>query len=64
VFSAYVTAAGQAWADFDIYMPGRWAGDLPRRRAAGIPDELELATKTQLAIGQLKRLAAGCPSGG
>ena len=37
VFSAFVTAAGQARADFDVYMPERWAGDLPRRRAAGIP---------------------------
>jgi SRSO17 transposase len=37
VFSAYVTANGQAWADFDVYMPERWARDLPRRRPAGIP---------------------------
>ena len=28
VFSAYVTARGQAWADFDVYMPDRWAQDL------------------------------------
>jgi SRSO17 transposase len=58
VFSAYVTAAGQAWADFDVYMPDRWARDLPRRRAAGIPDDLEFATKPQLAMAQLGRLAA------
>ncbi len=63
VFSAYVTAAGHAWADFDVYMPNRWAEDLPRRRAAGIPDDLELTTKPQLAIGQLRRLT-GCPPGG
>jgi SRSO17 transposase len=63
VFAAYVTPAGQAWADFDIYMPKRWARDLPRRRAAGIPDDLELTTKPQLAIGQLRRLkAAGLPA--
>jgi SRSO17 transposase len=58
VFSAYVTAAGQAWADFDVYVPDRWAGDLPRRRAAGIPDDLEFATKPQLAMNQLDRLTA------
>jgi hypothetical protein len=58
VFSAYVTAHGQAWADFDVYMPDRWAGDLPRRRAAGIPDDLGFATKPQLAMNQLDRLAA------
>lgn len=63
VFSAYVTPAGQAWADFDIYMPRRWAQDLPRRRAARIPAGLELTTKPQLAIGQLRRLkAAGLPA--
>ncbi len=63
VFCAYVTPAGQAWIDFDVYMPGRWAADLPRRRAAGIGDDLEFATKPQLAIGQVKRLtAAGLPA--
>ena len=48
VFSAYVTASGQAWADSGVYMPERWAADLPRRRAAGIPDDLEFATKPTL----------------
>jgi len=63
VFSAYVTAAGQAWADFDVYMPDRWARDLPRRRAAGVPDDLEFATKPQLGMNQLARLtAAGLPA--
>jgi len=63
VFSAYVTAHGQAWADFDVYMPDRWAGDLARRRAARIPDDLEFATKPQLAMNQLDRLlAAGLPA--
>lgn len=62
VFSVYVTAHGQAWADFDVYMPDRWASDLARRGAAGIPDSLEFATKPQLAMGQLGRLtAAGLP---
>ena len=58
VFSAYVTANGQAWVDFDVYMPQRWARDLPRRRAAGIPDDLAFATKPQLAMNQLDRLVA------
>jgi SRSO17 transposase len=58
VFSAYVTASGQAWVDFDVYMPDRWAGDMPRRRAAGIPDDLVFATKPDLAVSQLERLAA------
>ena len=63
VFCSYVTACGQAWADFDVYMPARWAQDLPRRRAAGIPDDLEFATKPQLAMRQLQRLTgAGLPA--
>jgi hypothetical protein len=62
VFSAYVTGHGQAWADFDVYMPQRWARDDSRRQGAGIPADLEFATKPQLAMGQLKRLAtAGLP---
>ena len=63
VFSAYVTALGQAWVDFDVYMPERWAGDPARRRAAGIPEDLEFATKPQLAADQLDRqVAAGSPA--
>jgi SRSO17 transposase len=63
VFCAYVTANGQAWVDFDVYMPQRWASDAARRRAAGIPDELAFATKPQLAMNQLDRqVAAGSPA--
>ena len=63
VFAAYVTTSGQAWADFDVFMPGRWDKDLARRRAAGIPRGLDRKTKPQLAIGQLERLLkAGLPA--
>lgn len=63
VFSAWVTTSGQAWADFDVFMPGRWEKDWRRRRAARIPGGLARKTKPQLAIGQLKRLLdAGLPA--
>ena len=63
VFSAYVTAHGQAWVDFETYMPDRWAHDAPRREAAGVPEDLPFATKPQMAVEQLKRLvAAGLPA--
>jgi SRSO17 transposase len=63
VFSAYVTTSGQAWADFDVFLPGRWETDLTRRRAAGIPDGLRRKTKPQLAEDQLERLLkAGLPA--
>ena len=62
VFSAYITPGGQAWADFDLYMPQRWADYKERREAAGIPGDLQFASKPTLAIGQLRRLiAAGLP---
>lgn len=58
VFAALVTALGQAWIDFDVYMPDCWA-KAPRRRAkAGIPETLAFATKPELAIAQVKRLIA------
>jgi SRSO17 transposase len=56
VFSALVTAAGQAWAWFDLYMPKSWAGDARRRKKAGIPAELRFATKPELAIAQVRKL--------
>jgi SRSO17 transposase len=59
VFAALVTALGQAWVDFDVYMPDCWAGDMKRRKKAGIPGKLTFATKPDLAIGQVKRLIAG-----
>jgi SRSO17 transposase len=63
VFSVYVTTSGQAWADFDVFLPGRWEADRARRRAAGIPDGLRRKTKPQLAGDQLERLLkAGLPA--
>jgi len=58
VFAALVTASGQAWCDFDVYMPASWAEDPERRKKAGIPGNLKFATKPELAIAQLRRLAA------
>jgi hypothetical protein len=54
VFSALVTATGQCWAWFDLYMPECWATDPARRKKAGIPRGLRFATKPELAIAQVK----------
>ena len=59
VFTALVTACGQAWVDFDVYMPDCWAKDPQRREKAGIPEGLTFATKPDLALEQVKRLIAG-----
>ena len=58
VFAALVTAFGQAWVDFDVYMPDCWAKDPQRRAKARIPGKLAFATKLELAIVQVKRLMA------
>jgi SRSO17 transposase len=44
-----------AW---QLYLPEDWANDLVRRRAAGVPDEIHFATKTQIALSQLRTLLA------
>jgi hypothetical protein len=62
VFSSYVTTHDHAWVDFDLYMPKRWRDDPGRREQAGVPANLEFATKPELAAQQVRRmLAAGLP---
>jgi SRSO17 transposase len=48
-----------AW---QLYLPEDWSQDLVRRRAAGVPDGVHFATKTQIALAQLRTLLAeGAP---
>ena len=48
-----------AW---QLYLPEDWANDAERRRAAGVPEEVHFATKTQIALRQLRKLLAeGAP---
>jgi SRSO17 transposase len=48
-----------AW---QLYLPEDWAHDEQRRRAAGVPEEVRFATKTQIALEQLRKLLAqGAP---
>jgi SRSO17 transposase len=48
-----------AW---QLYLPEDWAADRERRRKAGVPEELRFATKTQIALQQLRKLLAeGAP---
>jgi SRSO17 transposase len=49
VFASYVTALGHALIDRELYLPEEWCTDLPRRRAAHIPDHVSFATKPELA---------------
>ncbi|WP_428419917.1 IS701 family transposase [Methylibium sp.] len=48
-----------AW---QLYLPEDWAADAERRTKAGVPEEVRFATKTQIALEQLRALLAeGAP---
>ena len=48
---------------YRLYLPESWAQDRRRRRAAGVPDDLEFQPKWQLALAQIRTLQAeGVPS--
>lgn len=48
-----------AW---QLYLPKEWAEDEDRRSKAGVPETLQFATKTEIALEQLRRLLAeGAP---
>ena len=62
VFLSFVTALGHALIDRELYLPDAWCADLPRRRAAHIPDQLAFQTKPELGKRMLLRAqAAGLP---
>jgi SRSO17 transposase len=50
VFLAYATSRGRALIDRRLYLPEHsWCSDAQRRQAAGVPEEVEFATKPRLA---------------
>lgn len=61
-FLAYASVHGHALIDRELYLPESWTSDRDRCRAAGIPDEVEFATKPRQLIAMLARaLDAGVP---
>ena len=62
VFLGYASCHGQALIDRALYLPRCWADDPERCRQAGIPDEVDFATKPEIARTMLERtFAAGVP---
>lgn len=56
VFAAYVSSAGHALIDRQLYLPKSWLDDQDRCRAAGIPEGVEFTTKPRMVIDMLARL--------
>jgi SRSO17 transposase len=62
VFLAYASPLGRALIDAELYLPKSWTSDPARCAEAGIPDDVEFATKPVLARQMLaKTLDAGTP---
>ena len=55
VHTGYVACDFQCLLDSDVYLPEDWADDLPRRRAAYIPDDVTFRTKPEIALDQIRR---------
>lgn len=64
VFLTYASGRGRTFLDRELYLPEVWASDEPRRAEAGVPEEVEFATKPRLARRMIARaLAAGVECG-
>ncbi|MDQ2742078.1 MAG: IS701 family transposase [Chloroflexota bacterium] len=62
VFLGYASPKGRTFLDRALYLPAAWADDMPRRREAGVPEDVRFATKPALAKQMLERaLVAGVP---
>lgn len=63
VYLTYAGARGHAMIDRELYLPTSWTSDPDRLVRAGVPDDIDFATKPTLAAGMLTRaLRAGVPA--
>ena len=58
VFAAYVSRHGHAFVDRALYLPKEWTDDPGRLKAAHVPDEVDFATKPQIARRMIGRAVA------
>jgi SRSO17 transposase len=53
-----VNASMSVPCTYRLYLPAAWADDRARRRAAGVPEELEFEEKWRLALAQIDQMLA------
>lgn len=64
VYLALVAARGYTFIDRGLYLPRCWTDDGDRRQQAGVPDDVEFATKPALAADMITRaVTGGVPAG-
>jgi SRSO17 transposase len=64
VYLGYASRRGHAMIDRELYLPRSWTADPDRCAAAGVPADVEFATKPALATALISRaLDAGVPAG-
>jgi SRSO17 transposase len=59
VFLSYASERGQAFIDRELYLPEEWAKDQERREQAGVPEQIGMRTKPELAKEMLGRALDG-----
>ena len=63
VYLGYASRHGHTLADRRVYLPASWTGDRRRCRAAGVPDGVGFATRSELATDMIDAaVAAGMPA--
>ena len=56
VFVAYASDLGQAFIDRELYLPEEWVQDEERRERGGVPEQVGMRTKSELAKEMLGRV--------
>ena len=63
VFLAYASPVGRTFIDRELYLPKGWTDDRERCEEARIPEQVQFATKPELAMAMIGRaLDAGVPT--
>jgi hypothetical protein len=58
VYAVWATPRGHGFVDRALYVPESWTADPQRCQAAGLPEDLQFATKPELALNIVQRVTA------